>query len=450
MGRRKTLIKKEREKGKIKGHLELSDRIQIEKALNEGKNFTEIALIIGKNKTTVSREIKSHFVEIKLGNGGGKFNDCAKRAECKLTKICGKDCATGRTLCRACARRCNPEGCPLYEQFTCPELNKPPFVCNGCERHIHHKCTLTRKFYRAAEAQKEYEALLVESRSGVAITEEEAVKQAEIIKPLLEQKQSVYNILLACPEIEYSEKTIYNYIEQGVYPGIGNYALPRKIRYRARKKVKPIPIRVDKKCTVDRSWDDFHDYCDENPNIPVIEMDCVEGLRSEPQTLLTLHIRDIKFQFIFVLERKTSKEISEIFRWLRKLLGEDFVRIFQLILTDNGTEFSDPFSIETSEIGEITTRVFYCQPYSFTQKGACEKNHEEIRYILPKGTSLQFMTQEKASIIMSHINSLARGSLGGRTPYERFVDRYGEEPLKKLGVQFIPAKDVNLTPSIVK
>lgn len=448
MGRRKTLIKKEKEKGAIKGHMELSDRIQIEKALNEGKNFTEIALIIGKNKTTVSREIKAHVVEIKMGCGAGKFNDCAKRPECKLTKICGSNCVTGRTFCRSCARMCNAHGCPLYEQYTCPKLSKPPFVCNGCERHVHHKCTLTRNFYRAAEAQKEYETTLSESRTGVAISEEEAKQQAEIIRPLLEHKQSVYNILQACPEIGYSEKTIYNYIEQGVYPGIGNYALPRKVRYRARKVVKPIPIRVDRSCTIDRSWEDFQNYCDANPGIPVIEMDCVEGLRAEPKTLLTLHLRDIKFQFVFVLERKGSQEVVEVFKWLRELLAEDFVKIFQLILTDNGTEFSNPLEIETSAIGEITTRVFYCQPYSFTQKGACEKNHEEIRYILPKKTSIQFMTQNKAAIVMSHINSLARASLGGRTPYEKFVEFYGEETLKKLGVQFIPAKDVNLTPSI--
>lgn len=449
MEKKKTLTK-EHEKGKLKGHMELSDRIQIEKALNERKNFSEIALIIGKNKTTISREVKAHFVEIKVGNGGGKFNDCAKRPECKLTKICGKECSTGRTQCKSCARMCNKDGCPLYEQYICPKLSKPPFVCNGCDQHIHHHCTLTRNFYRASEAQKEYERILVEARSGVAISEEDANKHAELIRPLLEHKQSVYNILLACPEIEYTEKTVYNYIEQGVYPGIGNYALPRKIRYRARKKVKPIPIKVDKHCTIDRSWEDYQNFIKENPTIPVIEMDCVEGLMAELKTLLTLHFRDIKFQMIFILEQKTSAEVIRVFKELRNLLGLDFAKIFVIILTDNGTEFSNPIEIEAADDGEITTRIFYCQPYSFTQKGACEKNHEEIRYILPKKSSIQFMTQEKAAIIMSHINSLARASLGGRTPYEKFVDRYGEEPLKKLGVQFISPKDVNLTPSLIK
>ena len=150
------------------------------------------------------------------------------------------------------------------------------------------------------------------------------------------------------------------------------------------------------------------------------------------------------------MERRTSANVTEAFRMLRMTLGEDFRRIFRLILTDNGTEFSNPRAIEEDDGGEITAKVFYCQPYSFTQKGACEKNHEEIRCILPKGQSLQSLTQEELNTVMSHVNSLARASLGGRTPYERFVENFGEEPLKKIGIRQIPAREVNLTPSLIR
>lgn len=166
--------------------------------------------------------------------------------------------------------------------------------------------------------------------------------------------------------------------------------------------------------------------------------------------MLTLHLKDIHFQLALVLERKTSENVTAAFSNLRQLLGDDFRRIFPLILTDNGTEFSNPRPIEEASDGELTTLVFYCQPYSFTQKGACEKNHEEIRCILPKGKSLQHVTQDDMNTVMSHVNSLARASLGGRTPYEKFVERFGEEPLKKLGIRFIQAKNVNLTPNLIK
>ena len=445
----KQIVRKEREKGKIKGHMTQSDRLLIEKCLDEGRNFKETAEIVGKNQTTISREIKAHFVEMKKGSAFGKFNDCGNKGECREKRLCGPDAGACRHNCPLCARRCMPGGCPGYVKTTCRKLERPPYVCNGCPEDK-NKCTMTRNYYRAVEAQKEYETTLVECRQGAGISEQEAIEHAQLIRPLLKNHQSVYNILLACPEITYSEKTMYNYISQGVYPEIGNYSLPRKIRYRPRKKQRAIPVKVDRKCTVGRGWDDYNNYIRLHPDVPVTEMDCVEGLRSEPKTLLTLHLRDIHFQLAFVLERKTSENVSAAFRRLRQLLGEDFRRIFPLILTDNGTEFSDPRSIEEADDGEITSLIFYCQPYSFTQKGACEKNHEEIRCVLPKGKSLQHVTQEDMNTVMSHVNSLARASLGGRTPYERFVERFGDGPLKKLGIRFIPAKDVNLTPNLIK
>ena len=439
----------EREKGKIKGHMTQSDRLLIEKSLNEGRNFKETAGIVGKNATTIAREVKAHFVEERKGYGFGRFNDCGNKSTCKESRLCGPDCRAGRHNCKACAMKCKPGGCPNYVKMTCERLSRPPYVCNGCPEDK-RKCTLKRNYYRAVEAQREYETTLVESRQGAGISEQEAIEHAELIRPLLHNHQSVYNILLACPEITYSEKTMYNYIEQGVYPGIGNHSLPRKVRYKPRKKPRAIPVRVDRKCTIGRSWEDYGIYRGANPGVWTVEMDCVEGLKKEPKTILTLHIREIHFQIAIVMERRTSANVTEAFRMLRMTLGEDFRRIFRLILTDNGTEFSNPRAIEEDDGGEITAKVFYCQPYSFTQKGACEKNHEEIRCILPKGQSLQSLTQEELNTVMSHVNSLARASLGGRTPYERFVENFGEEPLKKIGIRQIPAREVNLTPSLIR
>ena len=58
-------------------------------------------------------------------------------------------------------------------------------------------------------------------------------------------------------------------------------------------------------------------------------------------------------------------------------------KLFQVLVT---IEFSLLDEIEVDSKGELISRVFFCDPYSSSQKGACEKNHEFIRYILPKGS----------------------------------------------------------------
>ena len=116
---------------------------------------------------------------------------------------------------------------------------------------------------------------------------------------------------------------------------------------------------------------------------------------------------------IYLLPYKQSKYVTETFNFIKKLIGiDEFKRLFEVILTDNGTEFSDPQSIEIDvNTGEKISNLFYCDPNCSWQKGSIEKNHEFIRYILPKGTSFAFLNQEKCFKMASHINSVPRVSL---------------------------------------
>ncbi|MFR7491750.1 MAG: hypothetical protein ACLUXK_06540 [[Ruminococcus] torques] len=92
-------------------------------------------------------------------------------------------------------------------------------------------------------------------------------------------------------------------------------------------------------------------------------------------------------------------------------------KLFPVILTDNGASFKDPAIFERPE-GELLSRVFYCDPMASWQKGRLEKNHEFIRYIIPKGTTFAGLDQEQVTLITNHINSVARASLNGCTPFE--------------------------------
>ena len=135
-----------------------------------------------------------------------------------------------------------------------------------------------------------------------------------------------------------------------------------------------------------------------------------------------------------------------------KVLGEEtFSKLFPIILTDNGSEFSNSKEIEKSDIIPYNrTKVFYCNPSAPYQKGACEVNHELIRRILPKGSSFDELSQKDIFLMMDHIKSYKRKKLNNRSPYETFSFYYGEYVLKKLGCHPVAAENIILKPKLLK
>lgn len=94
--------------------------------------------------------------------------------------------------------------------------------------------------------------------------------------------------------------------------------------------------------------------------------------------------------------------------------------------------------------------LFYCEARRADQKGACEKNHEEIRKLLPKGKGIRFdkLTRKDCSVVMSNVNSEPRGSLGFKTPIEMFVSVFGKDAhtlLDAFGIEKLGIEDINLT-----
>ena len=180
-------------------------------------------------------------------------------------------------------------------------------------------------------------------------------------------------------------------------------------------------------------------------------MDTVEGRRGG-KVFLTLMFRQSKFMLIYLMENKTMECVEKVFKSIKKTIGiELFKRIFEVILTDNGSEFFNPMSIEKDEeTEEIISHVFYCDPGASWQKGAIEKNHEYVRYVLPKGSSFDELTQEKANKLMSNINSTSRDILNGKTPYNAMLLTLHEKTINKLGVIKIHSDEINLSPKLLK
>lgn len=347
--------------------------------------------------------------------------------------------------CKKCDPPCYTH-CPDFAQQICLKLNKPPYVCNGFDTR--HGCKLRRHLYEAKYAQNEYEAVRSESRQGFATDPAELKRIDSIISPLVKQGQSIHQICANNADlIMLDQKTIYNYIDAGLL-SIGNIDLPRKVRYRIRKKKKP--VKVDKKCHVGRTYEDYLAYIAANPDVAVVEMDSVEG-RKGGKVFQTIFFQNCNFILAFIRDANTARSVTDIFNRLYVLLGhEKFTELFPVILTDRGSEFTDPLGIEFNGDGERRTRVFYCDPQRSNQKGGCEVCHEMIRRVLPKKTSFDNLTQEDVSLIMSHINSYTRKKLSDRSANQLFSFLHGEDTLDKLGIKVIPANEINLTPYLLK
>ena len=150
----------------------------------------------------------------------------------------------------------------------------------------------------------------------------------------------------------------------------------------------------------------------------------------------TIHFVETSLMLAFLRNANTSASVIQVINLLDKVLGtETFDRLFPVILTDNGSEFSNPKEIERrATVPCNRTNVFYCDPSAPYQKGACEVNHELIRRILPKGSSFDDLTQKDIFQMMDHINSYKRKKLNNRSPYEAFSFYYEKMCLRNWDV----------------
>ena len=415
----------------MKKHLSLSERFDIENGLSTRKSFKEIARSLGKDCTTISREIRNHYVVKNTGGIGRQFNNCIYRSTCPNR-----------------GKNCNLNNCTEFKEQKCNLLNKPPYVCNGCK--LKNQCTLTKHFYDAAYANNEYLSNLSEVRSGVMIYQNEIDNLNSILTPLIcEQNQSIHQVIINNKnKIMFSDKTIYKYIDLGIL-NVRNIDLPRKVRFRNRTKATTV-YKIDKKCLENRTYEDFINYIKEHPDTPIVEMDSVEGKKGG-KVLLTIHFVNCSFMLAFIREHNDAQSVIDIFNHLQDILGiNKFKELFVVILTDNGSEFSNPKEIEFDiKTGELRTQIFYCHPSSPFEKGACEVNHELLRRILPKGTSFDDLTQNDINLIMSHINSYKRKKLNNVSPLTMFSTIYGKETVDKLGIQEIEPNSVSLSKNIL-
>lgn len=424
-------------------HLTLSDRIYIEQALERRMKFKDIAIFIEKDPSTVSKEIRRHRSE---KSSGKRSALCIHRNSCTKTGMCNQQYCYQKS-CGKCTLHYCQHNCPEYEAPACARLKHAPYVCNGC--NLRNCRQETKYYYRAQIAEQEYRSTLSAARKGLNCTALELDDIDRIISPLLKQGQPLNHIFAAHgDELGCSRRTLYHYLKNGAFSA-GPLDLPRMVRYKPRKKKKqedkPLP-----RYRCNRTYKDYERFLAENPEVNTVEMDTVKGSTSGP-VLLTMLFRNCSFMLIFLLQNNTQECVAEVFENIEAVLGLDLMQsTFGCILTDNGSEFKNPQLLETSLSGKRRTRIFYCDPMASWQKGRLEKNHEFIRYILPKGRTFNDLSRRSVTLMMNHINSITRASLNGCTPFELASLLLPTQLLSWAGAVLVPHDDVILKPRLLK
>lgn len=420
--------------------LNLIQRTQIQTLLKVKSSLTQIALEMGISRQTIYREL--------LRNSYTESMDTYERHySCEHYKECLKN--NKKLVCQF--------KCVRYTLVRQPCLKKYPFVCNYCIKK--KKCNFLHYYYDPERASIIYHTRLNEANNNPKTNEKTIKDVNKIVSPLVKKGQSVEAILMNHPEIKVSSLTIRNWIKENrldcklsEFRMTGRRKPSSSYNY---SKAHDYTVLSSKK--IDHKYNDYRLYMDSHPNALVVQLDTVIGCIDGKLTVLTIHIVNYHFQFGILLEKHTKEAVyASIKNILDKLYEYEentavamFTSFSEVFLTDNGPEFDSLIDL-SEEYPDM--HVFYCHPLSSFEKGACERNHELVRFIHYKGWSFDSYTQEDIDLMFSHINSYPRKSLNKKTPSQCVEEdsRLGKEFLDLINIKKVDCDDVTLNPSLLK
>ena len=411
-------------------HLSLAERDSIERALCVGASRSSIAQTLGKHKSTICKEVKLRRYVFVNTYYKGIIRDCIHLEQCGL-KVCK-----------------NP--CERYVMLPCSRRDRSVGVCNGCDNFT--TCNKTRYLYKAQKAHHAYRTDLVDAREGVNLTTSQAKALGDFLKPRIDNGQSLYSIVKNHPELNVCEKTLYNYITAGVFSQSGLYDIDLRIKTKRKlpkSKITSKP-RQNRAYLKGRTYQDFQKYMALHKGASVVEMDTLYNDVTNGPFIQTFQIVDLNLMVAIYQKKKTAETMVQGVKKIQELLGDDFLTLFQILVTDRGTEFTNAEGFE-----ETGCKIFYCDPMQSCQKPHVENNHRLLRYILPNHKNLTHLglhSQEDLDVIFSHINSYVREELKGKSPLDVFTFYYGDKLniLDKLHIKKIDSDAIVLTPNLIK
>lgn len=423
----------------------IDDRLHIERGIARKDSMSKIAREIGASPSSVIREIKRNRVpESSRYLVAQARNICLRARLCKKAGLCDNGCMM---FCRNCqGGKCN-ELCSDFLADPCPMLEKPPYCCNECANRYGHGCDHPYMFYDPYMANELAKKRRSESRAGIDCTEEELERINFIVTPLVHQGQSPEHVWAShAQELSITPRTYRNYVEAGIVDVI-NFHLPKRNRYKPRKK-KDGP-KEEAPSMEGHLYEDFLALPEEK-RAKAVQMDCVEGRQGEVPAILTLTFPLLEFQVLMYLERKDQIHVKLAIDQIQSLLGDSFAELFEVILTDRGSEFKDHQKIEYGKNGVKRCSVYYCDPQRSDQKGFCERNHAELRRIIPKGTSLRKFEKTDMAVLGSHLNSYLRPRLNYTSPISNARKAGLGELVDGLSYALLELDEVVMRPYLIK
>lgn len=435
--------------------MDLSDRIAIETGICRGESFKRIAKRLNRHPSTIAHEVKENRTFIKGVYPCGK--DCRYVRTCKEKQLCGCDEYACSYLCRTCRGVDCRTVCNRYDSIACHKFERALYVCNTCPDHKKTNCIKDKYIYSAKYADAAVCRRRSESRQGFRISDEQLAEMDALVTRLVRKGQPLTHIYAEHEkELPISLRSLYNYIDSGKMT-IKNIDLRRKTGYKQRKSASKNTTKngvnavVDQSYRIGRTYEDFEADMMYHGEAFVAEMDTVKGRRERGKRLLTMIFRWNSIMLMFLMPDGTAASVKRVFDYLEAGLGtECFRRLFGVILTDNGGEFKKVDELELNDDLEYRTKIYYCDPMASWQKPHIEKNHEYIRYVIPQGVSFNAYTEEDMTLLMNHINSTRRKSLGGKAPYELISE--DDEDMwalwRLLKMDLIPPDEVHLKPDL--
>ncbi len=389
--------------------LDKAERASIERALDKNRSARSMARDLGRSPASITDEVKRNRTIAKGPGKGERVEDAPEDA--------------------------------------CVRLTAWPWTCNGCKLRRYHCSKRFKCEYSAARAQALADGLSSEARKGVNKKEYDFERAMATIRSDVARGLSPAQIAhgRAC-EFKVHPTTIYRWIAAG-YAGMSNAELRRKVGYKPRKGsagAKPAPHGPE------RSYRAFSALPEEE-RARAVEMDTVIGLSRDSQCILTLYARPCKVQICLLLPRRSSSAVAAALDMLEESIGKKlFRRLFGLILTDNGCEFSDAEALERSVFrGSARAKAYYCDVRQSQQKGGCERNHVELRKLIPKNRGISFddLRGRDLAVVMSQLNSEPRPSLMNMSPIGmlKAADPEAADALASaLGIEEIAYERLNL------
>lgn len=415
---------------KKKTRLTIDDRINLQAAITKGTSLKDVCKLLKKNRTTIYRELTQYYI-VKAARKS--CSHCSNLQFCRENKVTYPK---------------HQKECPNFDSIRCSILKRYPYVCNNC--HIKLNCYNDKRYYDCTKAEAMSLKNRVSTRKRKLISQENILYINQVVSPLIKDKgQSLHHVYVTNPSLHdiCSERTIRRLIYDR-YLDVRTHDLPRFVRFEHKSQY--LVIRESRIANIERmfqrTFTDFTKFTKRNPELSVVQYDSVIGKIEDKQAILTITFPKERFQFGRIIKKESPDSVQGVMNWIFKLIGCDKVRkIFAVNLADNGIEFSHFHKLEQFDV-----RVYFTNPYRSTDKAACERNHEFIRYIIPKGKTLDNLTQDDLNLMFSHINSYIRESNQNKTPYELITERFGPEFTELIGIQHIEPQDVMLKPTLLK